>query len=103
MKRKNKSFLILDLFYISLMILPVLVGIIIKVVTTPPSEGIQITGARIFCKIPFVIQDIIITEAQINSWLVMIAILGLCPMTYYPEHYVQTQSKLQPPSCQPFL
>ncbi len=89
MKRKNISFLILDLFYISLMILPVLVGIIIKVVTTPLSEGIQITGARIFCKIPFVIQDIIITEAQINSWLVMIAILGLC---LYLTHGLETRN-----------
>ena len=79
------------MFYIALMILPVLAGIIIKVVTTPASEGIQITGARIFCKIPFIIQDIIITEAQINSWLVMITIFGLC---LYLTHGLETRKPL---------
>ncbi|MBE7053345.1 MAG: F0F1 ATP synthase subunit A [Ruminococcaceae bacterium] len=42
------------------------------------SEGIQITGAQIYFTIPMPIQNLVITSAQINSFLVMIGILGLC-------------------------
>lgn len=78
MKRKSRSFAALDVLYISMMVLPILAGIVLKVLTKPLSEGISITGAQIYLKIPFPIQDLIITESQINSWLVMIAIFGLC-------------------------
>ncbi|MBQ3155827.1 MAG: F0F1 ATP synthase subunit A [Clostridia bacterium] len=50
----------------------------IKVLTTPASEGISITGARILFTIPMPIQDLIISEAQVNSWLILITILGFC-------------------------
>ncbi|MBR3995467.1 MAG: F0F1 ATP synthase subunit A [Clostridia bacterium] len=40
--------------------------------------GISIAGAQIYLSIPFPVQNLIITEAQINSWLVMIAIAGIC-------------------------
>ena len=49
-----------------------------KTSTTPATEGISISGARIFFTIPMPLQDLPITEAQINSWLVMISILGVC-------------------------
>ncbi len=78
MKRKSRSFAALDILYISMMVLPILAGIVLKVLTKPASEGISITGAQIYLRIPFPIQDLIITESQINSWLVMIAIFGLC-------------------------
>ncbi|MBE5805027.1 MAG: F0F1 ATP synthase subunit A [Clostridiales bacterium] len=51
---------------------------IIKIVTTPATEGISITGARIFLEIPMPLMPMMITEAQINSWLIMITILGVC-------------------------
>jgi F-type H+-transporting ATPase subunit a len=60
-----------------MMVLPIIAGIVLKVLTKPPSEGISITGAGIFFKIPMPLQDLVITESQINSWLVMISILGL--------------------------
>ncbi|MBQ4579727.1 MAG: F0F1 ATP synthase subunit A [Clostridia bacterium] len=50
----------------------------IKVLTTPASEGISISGARILCTIPMPLQDLIISEAQVNSWLIMITIFGFC-------------------------
>lgn len=78
MKKKSRIFLFTDIIYIVMMILPIIAGIVLKVLTKPPSEGISITGAGIFFKIPMPIQDLIITEAQINSWLVMISIFGLC-------------------------
>ncbi|MBQ7865522.1 MAG: F0F1 ATP synthase subunit A [Clostridia bacterium] len=51
---------------------------IIKIVTTPASEGISISGARIFLEIPMPLMPLLITEAQVNSWLIMITILGVC-------------------------
>jgi F-type H+-transporting ATPase subunit a len=60
------------------MILPIVGGIILQVLTEPKSEGIQITGARIFFTIPMPIQDFPITESQVNSALVLISILFLC-------------------------
>lgn len=88
MKEKKLSFLLLDIFYIVLMILPIAAGILLKVLTTPLAEGIEISGAQIYAVIPFPVQDIIITSAQINSWLVVIAILGLC---LYLTHGLKSQ------------
>ena len=78
MTKKSRLFVAVDLFYLSLMILPIVAGIVLKILTKPPSEGISISGAQISFSIPMPIQDLVITESQINSWLVMIAILGLC-------------------------
>lgn len=78
MKKKSRAFFFLDIIYIAMMIFPIVCGIVLKVLTKPPSEGISITGAGVFFKIPMPLQDLIITEAQINSWLVMISIFGLC-------------------------
>ena len=78
MRKKSRSFAALDIVYIALMILPIVAAIVLKVLTKPASEGISITGAQIFFTIPMPVQDLPITEAQINSWLVMISLLGLC-------------------------
>ncbi|MBR6581671.1 MAG: F0F1 ATP synthase subunit A [Ruminococcus sp.] len=61
-----------------MIILPIVCGIIIKILTTPQSDDIAISGARIFFTLKLPIQDLPITESQINSWLVMISIIGLC-------------------------
>lgn len=78
MNGKNRRFAVVDCLYILLMVVPILAAIVLKILTTPPSDGIQITGARIFLTIPMPIQDLLITESQINSWLLLISILGLC-------------------------
>jgi F-type H+-transporting ATPase subunit a len=75
---KNRRFAVVDCLYILLMVVPIATAIVLKVLTTPPSDGIQITGARIFFTIPMPIQDLLITESQINSWLLLISVLGLC-------------------------
>ena len=72
------KFKIVDILYILMMILPIAVAITLKVLFTPASEGVNVTGALIYTRIPFVIQDIVITEAQINSWLILITIFGVC-------------------------
>ncbi len=78
MKLKGRRFSAVDLLLILMMILPIAFCIVLKVLTTPASEGISISGARIFFTIPMPLQDLPITEAQINSWMVMVSIFFLC-------------------------
>ncbi len=77
-KDNKKRFQIVDALLIVMMIAPLVAAMAIKVLTTPASEGISITGARILFTIPMPIQDLIISEAQVNSWLILITILGFC-------------------------
>lgn len=90
--KKSRLFKMVDVLYLCMVILPVVAGILLKVLTAPQAEGIQITGARIFLRIPMPLQELIITEAQINSWLVMISIFGLC---LYLTHGLTTRNILK--------
>lgn len=78
MDTKSLRFKIIDGLYIAMMIIPVIIGIVIQVLTKPESSGITITGARIFFTIPMPIQNLLITEAQLNSAVVIVVILGIC-------------------------
>ena len=74
----NRKFRLIDAFYLVMMVLPIVAGIVLNVLTKPVSEGVSITGARIFFTIPMPLQDLPVTEAQINSALVMITLLFFC-------------------------
>ncbi len=78
MENDKQKFRLYDTLYILMMIVPIVFGIILKILTTPQSEGIAISGAKIFFTLKLPIQDLPITESQIHSWLVMISITGLC-------------------------
>ena len=78
MENDKQKFRLLDTLYILMMIVPIVFGIVLKILTTPQSEDIAISGAKIFFTIRLPIQNLPITESQIHSWLVMIAITGLC-------------------------
>ena len=90
MKQKNLRFKIADGLYIAIMVLPILCGIVLNILTKPPTEGISITGARIFFTIPMPIQDLPVTEAQVNSLLVVISIFGLC---LYMTHGLKVEAE----------
>jgi len=75
---KSLKFKIIDIIYIVMMFLPIAFAIVLQVLTKPASEGISISGARIFFTIPMPIQNFIISESQINSALVLVSILFLC-------------------------
>ena len=60
------------------MILPIVFGIVLQVLTKPASEGISITGARIYFTIPMPIQDFPVTESQVNSVIALLVILFFC-------------------------
>ncbi len=78
MNKKNNCFVVVDMLYILMMILPIVAGIIIKILTSPLAQGIHISGAQIYLRVPMPVQELIITSAQINSWLVVISVFGLC-------------------------
>ena len=75
--KKSLSFRIVDILLIIMIILPFVAMMTLKVLTTPPSDGIEIGGARIFLEIPLPLQPLQITEATVNSWLVVISITFL--------------------------
>ena len=78
MKNKELRFKIIDALLIALIVLPLVAGLVIKVLFSVPAEGISITGAQIYFTIPMPIQDFPVTEAQVNSLLVILCILGIC-------------------------
>jgi hypothetical protein len=78
-KYKSLGFKLLDIFYVVMMVLPIVVGIVIKILTEPASEGINVTGARILFTLPTMpLQPLIVSEAQINSALVLVTIFFFC-------------------------
>lgn len=78
MKKKSIGFRMVDALLILMMILPLVCAMAIQVMTKPSSDGVSIAGARIFFTIPMPIQDLPITESQVNTWLIMISLFFLC-------------------------
>ncbi len=78
METKNTRFKIIDIVYIIMMLLPIAFAIVLQVLTEPASEGISITGARIFFTIPMPLQNFPVTESQVNSAAVLITVFFFC-------------------------
>ncbi|MBQ4075727.1 MAG: F0F1 ATP synthase subunit A [Clostridia bacterium] len=51
---------------------------VLRILTRGASEGISITGAQVYFTVPMPLMDLIISESQVVSCAVMIALLGLC-------------------------
>ncbi len=77
-EERDQRFRVLDVAYILMIILPLICGMVLKILTKPASNGIEIAGAQIYFTLPMPIQGFPITESQVNSWLVMITIFGVC-------------------------
>ncbi len=92
MKNINTKFKLLDIFYIAMMILPLICCLVLKVLTQPLSEGITVTGARIYFTLDMPIQPMPVTEAQVNSLAVMITLFFLC---LYMTHGIEERIKLK--------
>lgn len=72
---------VVDALLLLLTILPLALAIAIKICTTPDSpldDGVVISGAQIFFTIPMPLQEWPITAAQVNSWAIVLSVLGLC-------------------------
>lgn len=78
MNKKSLRFRLVDVFYLAMMIIPIVAGILLQVLTKPASEGISITGARIFFTVPMPFQDFLVTESQINSLIVTVVVFFFC-------------------------
>lgn len=78
MKSLDRKFKAVDIFYIVMMILPFLIGVVLKILTKPLSDEIKVAGADIYFTVKMPFQDFPITEAQVNSALVMIVIFFFC-------------------------
>ena len=92
MKKTSLGFKIVDALYIAMMILPITFGIVLQVLTKPVSEGITITGARVFYTLPMPVMDFPISEAQINSVLVLITLTAFC---LYMTHGLSERATLK--------
>ena len=78
-KQKNDvRFKLVDALYIFCAVLPFVACMVLKALFNPPSEGISITGALIYFEIPMPLQNLLITESQINSLAVLISLFFIC-------------------------
>lgn len=68
----------MTVFLLILSIIPLIAGILIKVLYVPASEGIDISGAHIFFTIDLPLGGLPITESQVNSWLVILSLFFFC-------------------------
>jgi len=78
MTTKSRRFKLVDIGLLAGMLLPLVAVMVLKILTAPATEGITITGALVYFTIPLPVQDLPITEAQVNTWAVMLTILFLC-------------------------
>ena len=76
--KPDMKFRICDILLIIMIILPIVAGWALKILFVPAAEGIQISGAYIYFTIPMPWMDLPITEAQINSWIVIISLFFIC-------------------------
>lgn len=90
MQQNRRHFVITDIFLLICTLLPVLIGIIIKILLVPAPNGIEIVGAYIFFTIKMPFGDLPITESQVNSWLVILSILFLC---FYLTHGIKIKAE----------
>ena len=78
MKKTDLRFKLVDIFYIVMMLLPIIFCMVLKVTMTPYTEGVSIRGAGIYFTIPMPVQDFPVTESQVNSLAVLITIFFFC-------------------------
>ena len=78
MNKADMRFRLTDIFLLVMTILPVIAGIILKVLFIPSEDGISITGAHVFFEVGLPLSPLPVSEAQVNSWLVIVAVLFLC-------------------------
>ena len=92
LNKKIDRFKVIDTLYICGMTIPFIFGIILNLLTKPVSEGINITGARIFFTIPMPLQDFPVTESQVNSLIVLIVLFFFC---LYMTHGISERISLK--------
>ena len=92
MNVNSRRFKAVDILLLTGAILPFVAVIVLKILTAPPTEGIEIAGALIFFKIPLPMGGLPITEAQTTSAAVILSILFLC---LYLTHGISAKGGLK--------
>lgn len=90
MNKKTLRFRLLDVLYLAMIVIPLIAVMALNVMTKPASDGIEIAGARIFFTIQMPIQELPITESQINTWAILLSAFGLC---LFMAHGITADSK----------
>ncbi len=78
MKSKGLYFRLVDILLLIFTVLPLVFGMVLYILFEPAANGIEISGPRIYFTINMPLQELPITESQVNSWLVIISIFFLC-------------------------
>lgn len=87
------AFRYIDILLICMMILPLFGALAVQALFQPASSAdLEITGAKIYFTIPMPLQDLEITESQVNSLAVMLSIFFLC---LYLTHGLSTKAVLK--------
>ena len=77
MDKKSRLFRATDILFLVLAALPIVFGMVLKVLINPISSEIEVTGAKIYFTLKMPLMNLPITESQVNSWIVVIAIFWL--------------------------
>lgn len=78
MNMKSRRFRTVDILLLVLAALPLVAGMVLKILFTPASDDIEIVGALVYTTLPLPLGGLPITEAQVNSWLVILSVFWLC-------------------------
>ncbi len=77
MNARSLRFRAVDFLYLCMMILPLVAAMALKVCFSVSGDGVQIAGAQIYFTVPMPLMDMPLTEAQTNSWMVILSVWGL--------------------------
>lgn len=89
---RSIGFRTVDILLLVGAILPLVFGMVLKILFNPASEGISVSGALVYFTIPMPLQNLPITESQVNSALVIITIFFLC---LYFTHGLTVKAELR--------
>lgn len=78
MKTESRVFKFFDLLCLAVCVLPIVACILIKILTEPMADGINIEGATVYFTLKTPLGALPITETQVNSAFAVVSILGLC-------------------------
>ena len=90
--KSSKKFLSVDILYLFLMLSGFAAGIAIKVLFTPQSDDIDISGALVFFTLKLPYRDFPVTETQLNSLIVIWSLFWLCR---YLSHGISVRGGLK--------
>ncbi len=78
MDKPSFRYRLVDILLIAMVILPFIGCMVLRVLTTPASSGIEVNGPRVYFTIDLPLQPLYISESLVVSAAVIIAVFALC-------------------------